>query len=254
MRRAFIQLSASPEAFLTLRSHFARSHAVICICQYILGIGDRHLSNFLISLKTGGMIGIDFGHAFGSATQFLPVPELMPFRLTRQIVNLMLPFKKEGILQSSMVHTLRALRQNHELLINTMDVFIKEPSLDWKTNASKQAKAQKDAGRVLEGQSDPDGNSLDESWYPREKVNFAQKKLEGANPSDITQRELALGHSRNPAFSAIKEVVKGDRSQNIRASSPKSGLSVETQVECLIDQATDPNILGRVYAGWEAWM
>ncbi|XP_071796803.1 DNA-dependent protein kinase catalytic subunit-like [Asterias amurensis] len=254
LRRAFMQLSASPEAFLTLRAHFARTHAVICICQYILGIGDRHLSNFLVSLKTGGMIGIDFGHAFGSATQFLPVPELMPFRLTRQIVNLMLPFKKEGILQSSMVHTLRALRQNHELLINTMDVFIKEPSLDWKSNANKQAKTQRDAGQITEGQTEVDGSSQDEAWYPKEKVNYAKRKLQGANSSDITKREVTLGHSRNVAFKAFKNVVQGDRKDNIRASCPESGLTVETQVACLIDQATDPNLLGRVYFGWEAWM
>ena len=38
-------------------------------CQYILGIGDRHLSNSMIDLNTGQMVGIDFGHAFGSATQ-----------------------------------------------------------------------------------------------------------------------------------------------------------------------------------------
>ena len=63
--------------------------------------------------------------------QFLPVPELMPFRLTRQFLNLMLPLKESGTLQSVMVHTLRALRNNHQLLLNTMDVFIKEPSLDW---------------------------------------------------------------------------------------------------------------------------
>ena len=31
-----------------------------------------------------------------------------------------------------MVHTLRALRNSPELLLNTMDVFVKEPSLDWK--------------------------------------------------------------------------------------------------------------------------
>ena len=61
----------SPEAFLTLRSHFASTHACLCICQYILGIGDRHLSNFMVDMETGGMIGIDFGHAFGSATQVL---------------------------------------------------------------------------------------------------------------------------------------------------------------------------------------
>lgn len=36
-----------------------------------------------------------------------------------------------------MVHTLRALRNNHELLLNTMDVFIKEPSLDWQVSIDK---------------------------------------------------------------------------------------------------------------------
>ena len=66
--------------------------------------------------------------------QFLPVPELMPFRLTRQFVNLMLPLKESGTLKNVMIHTLRALRNNHELLLNTMDVFIKEPSLDWQVS------------------------------------------------------------------------------------------------------------------------
>ena len=31
-----------------------------------------------------------------------------------------------------MIHALRALRNNSDLLMCTMDVFIKEPSLDWK--------------------------------------------------------------------------------------------------------------------------
>jgi phosphatidylinositol kinase/protein kinase (PI-3 family) len=31
-----------------------------------------------------------------------------------------------------MVHTLRALRSSKELLLNMMDVFVKEPALDWK--------------------------------------------------------------------------------------------------------------------------
>lgn len=65
-------MSTTPEAFLSLRSHFTSSHALLCISQWLLGIGDRHLSNFMINMETGGMIGIDFGHAFGSATQVGP--------------------------------------------------------------------------------------------------------------------------------------------------------------------------------------
>ena len=62
-------MSNSSEAFFTLKNNFATSHAQVSICQYILGVGDRHLSNFMVDLETGKMVGIDFGHSFGSATQ-----------------------------------------------------------------------------------------------------------------------------------------------------------------------------------------
>ncbi len=63
--------------------------------------------------------------------QFLPIPELIPFRLTPQVMNLLLPHKGHGLLRSCMVHTLRALRHSSAPLLNTMDVFVKEPHLEW---------------------------------------------------------------------------------------------------------------------------
>lgn len=63
--------------------------------------------------------------------QFLPIPELVPFRLTRQLRNLMMPLQVHGLMESTMIHTLRALRNNCDLLLNTMDIFVKEPSVDW---------------------------------------------------------------------------------------------------------------------------
>ena len=54
--------------------------------------------------------------------------------MTRQIRNLMMPLKEKGLMEGIMIHTLRALRHNSDLLMCTMDVFIKEPSLDWKVN------------------------------------------------------------------------------------------------------------------------
>lgn len=77
-RCAFVKMSTTPEAFLSLRSHFASSHALLCVSHWLLGIGDRHLSNFMINTETGGMIGIDFGHAFGSATQVSIAVSLKP--------------------------------------------------------------------------------------------------------------------------------------------------------------------------------
>ena len=57
--------------------------------------------------NSGGLIGIDFGHAFGTATQFLPIPELVPFRLTRQFTNFLLPLDSKGLLNHNMIHCLR---------------------------------------------------------------------------------------------------------------------------------------------------
>ncbi|XP_075069595.1 DNA-dependent protein kinase catalytic subunit [Mixophyes fleayi] len=245
LRRAFVKMSTAPEAFLALRSHFARSHALLCISHWILGIGDRHLNNFMVNMETGGMIGIDFGHAFGTATQFLPVPELMPFRLTRQIVNLMLPMKETGLFDSMMIHALRAFRLNPDLLISTMDVFVKEPSLDWKNHEARQMKKK---GGWLK-----DVNTASQDWYPMQKINCAKQKLSGANPAEITCEELRLGHEKSVSYKEFLATARGNQ-DNIRAKEPADGLTEETQVQCLIDQATDPNILGRVWQGWEPWI
>ena len=66
--------------------------------------------------------------------------------------------------------------------------------------------------------------------------------------------ELYLGHEASSAFRSYTAVARGNRDYNIRAQEPESGLSEETQVKCLVDQATDPNILGRTREGWEPWM
>lgn len=66
--------------------------------------------------------------------------------------------------------------------------------------------------------------------------------------------ELRLGHEKEPAFRHYVAVARGSQEHSVRAQEPESGLSEEAQVRCLVDQATDPNILGRTWAGWEPWM
>ncbi len=71
----------STEAFLKVKSGFIKNYATFCTASYILGIGDRHLENFLVNYLTGEIIGIDFGISFGNGIN-IKIPELMPFRLT----------------------------------------------------------------------------------------------------------------------------------------------------------------------------
>lgn len=61
-----------------------------------MGLGDRHLSNILIHDRTCEAIHIDFGVAF-DAGLLLPIPELVPFRLTRNLVDGMGVTGVEGV-------------------------------------------------------------------------------------------------------------------------------------------------------------
>ena len=55
---------------------------------YMLGLGDRHPSN-LLHRFTGKILHIDFGDRFEVAMR-REIPETVPFRLTRMLVNAML--------------------------------------------------------------------------------------------------------------------------------------------------------------------
>lgn len=205
----------------------------------MLGIGDRHLDNTLISLQNGQAIGIDFGHAFGTATQILPIPELVPFRLTPHILQLLQPLGEKGLFQETMVHCLRAFRKNSNVLLATMNVFIQEPSVDWLEFAYQSQLTSR--------------NTLKMEWYPQQKMKHARHKLEGANSTTIMIEELKAGHSQKPFINDYILVVKGLPNINYRATKGDD-LSEEEQVKCLLDHSTDYNLLGRMYVGWNPWM
>jgi DNA-dependent protein kinase catalytic subunit len=66
------------------------------------------------------------------------VPELIPIRLTRQLTHIMSPIGTAGLFRATMIHTINALRENSDLLLSTMDVFIKEPLMEWMVGTSDE--------------------------------------------------------------------------------------------------------------------
>ena len=79
-----------------IRQNMVRSYGTMCLVHWLFGIGDRHLENSLISKTTGEFIGIDFGRAFGTPIFLQSIPELVPFRLTAQIQDLLAPYGCRG--------------------------------------------------------------------------------------------------------------------------------------------------------------
>ena len=87
------------------------------------------------------------------------------------------------------------------------------------------------------------------------KIKTAQCKLNLWNPAEITISEIRSSiHANKPYTSALEGIVRGDSSRNARARAGTVCQTVQEQVDCLLDQATDPNLLGRIFLGWQPWV
>eukprot|EP01134_Creolimax_fragrantissima_P008139 CFRG8139T1 len=244
LQRAVMRRVRGMESYLFIRNTFSRSLAVMCICQYILGIGDRHLSNSMFDTSNGTIVGIDFGHSLGSATIMLPVPELVPFRLTRQMTKFFHPHNINGLVRVAMITSMKALHAERNLILRIMDVFVNEPLAEW----GSMARRQRNDDRLH--------SDVELSWYPRQKIAVVKKKLCFSHPKVVMAEELELNKNiSNQTLNAALKVLSGDDRYDIRARIETSDtLTAEQHVDCLIDMATDANILGRTWEGWEPWM
>ena len=66
----------------TMHSQYTHVLSPAFFVVQVLGLGDRHLDNILIDLKTGNLLHVDLSVAFGKGLYGLRVPEVVPFRLS----------------------------------------------------------------------------------------------------------------------------------------------------------------------------
>ena len=104
------------------------STAIVSIAGYIIGLGDRHTQNIMIDRKAGQVIHIDFGDSFEEAQLRSKFPELVPFRLTRMIINGFGVSGYEGLFRWSCENTLSVLRKNSSSVLSQLEVFLHEPT------------------------------------------------------------------------------------------------------------------------------
>ncbi|CAM9129326.1 unnamed protein product, partial [Ectocarpus fasciculatus] len=237
IRRYLLSKAKSPEFFYAFRAEFAKTIAVASIYGYILGIGDRHLDNLLIDERTGSVVMIDFGICFGMGASCLPVPELIPFRLTSQVTNVLRPLHGVYQLRHYMLKTLTALKGKEGVvrLRNDLEVYINDPLVDW----MKGSGVQKDEIESLREVA---------TWEPRRRVNAVLNKLNGASPQDSIDEEASSSLNADQGLSLGGAIDSA-------ASQGSSCLKTPAeQIDILIELGTSPEILCRQYEGLVTWM
>ena len=97
------------------RQEYTRSTAVMSMAGYVIGLGDRHPENMLISTQTGHLMHVDFGCLFREG-EGLTVPEMVPYRLTHNVIDGMGVLNYEGCFRRTCETTLRCFRNEYQTL------------------------------------------------------------------------------------------------------------------------------------------
>lgn len=238
LKAYFWSSAIGAEAFWHLRQRFAASLAAASAACYLLGIGDRHLDNYLLCQRTGEIVPIDFGYSFGIGS-LLPVPELMPFRLTSFLLSALQPLagpRAHGTFRDSLEEVLRSCRSRSGVVLDACHIFIREPLLDWTIESRRR-------GADLE-------------FVPKRRLKFLKQRLEGLHPATILREELMdnmtpwVKDLARRSEKPLETMVAGLHDEARKKAYRSEPLSPAEQADCLILQATDPNILGRAWEGW----
>ncbi|OAG42830.1 hypothetical protein AYO21_02781 [Fonsecaea monophora] len=238
MRFFFMEKFLDPDAWFYKRLNYSRSTAAVSILGHVLGLGDRHGHNILLDEKTGEVVHIDLGVAF-EAGRVLPVPEVVPFRLTRDLVDGMGLTGVEGVFRRCCNFTLEALRHDQEAIMTILDVLRYDPLYSWSISPLRLQKMQEnneqaaaDAASIAGGPSTPSTTS-------------------GAGSTFVSAADNAAG-----VIAARREETEpseADRALTVVAKKLGKALSVEATVNELIRQATDERNLAVLYCGWAAY-
>lgn len=152
MYHAFIDNFSDALSWYSAQLAYSRSTAVISIVGHVLGLGDRHLHNILFDKSKGEVVHIDLGIAFDQG-KLLPIPETVPFRMTRDIVSGMGISGVEGVFRRCCEFTLDVMRKEKRSINAVLDVLRYDPLYNWISPAIRAGKVQNNT--LLCGTSKP---------------------------------------------------------------------------------------------------
>ncbi|CAA6663251.1 unnamed protein product [Spirodela intermedia] len=129
-RKWFITTFSEPVAWFRARVAYAHTAAVWSMVGHIVGLGDRHGENILFDSTTGDCVHVDFSCLFDKGLQ-LEKPELVPFRLTQNMIDGLGITGYEGVFLKVCEISLSVLRAHRETLVSVLETFIHDPLVEW---------------------------------------------------------------------------------------------------------------------------
>ncbi|KXS15053.1 kinase-like protein [Gonapodya prolifera JEL478] len=235
-RYFFMERWWKPQDWFDRRQTFVKSCATMSIVGWLVGLGDRHTQNILLDTSTAEVIHIDFGIAFEFG-KLLTTPELVPFRLTQNMVDGMGITGVEGTFKKTCEEVLKLLRSEAAsyMLITVLDVFRYDPLQKWTIAKSKARRA-----RTLDD-ADP---------------------VTEYSPAVSTSRRVAASHVAPSSTSSslgrsqlgTESNKEAERCLAIVKSKLANHVSVHCTVNDLVQNARSQEQLSLMFPGWQPFV
>lgn len=242
--------SPSSEVWFDRRTNYTRSLAVMSMVGYILGLGDRHPSNLMLDRMSGKILHIDFGDCFEVAMTREKFPERIPFRLTRMLINAMEVTGIEGTYRRTCESVMHVLRRNKDSLMAVLEAFVYDPLLNWRlldTNKNRRSKTvDGTTSTSFDNSTDDTVDSVSVQQQNRlraQQCDNIGESVNGPNAGLQNQTEVTNVKARK-IVDRVKQKLTGNDFNTVEE------ITIQRQVDLLIQQATNNENLCQCYIGW----
>ena len=184
------------------------------IIGYILGLGDRHLNNLLMSRKNGQIIHIDFGDCFEVAMKRDKFPEKVPFRLTRMLVKALGITEIEGNFRITCEKIMNLLRKNKDSMMAILSALLHNPLISFRLMIPLIIKKQKNKKIQRSHDNDNKSNSVIDDNAFMNKNNSPENNDLSFNVKKLISKNIKISASSENLHSNANEQNKDDETGN----------------------------------------
>nr|VZI31142.1 unnamed protein product [Spirometra erinaceieuropaei] len=264
----FLENFPSPTEWHAAKARYTTSLAVSSILGFLVGLGDRHPHNLLLHPATGEVVHIDLGIAFDQG-RLLPTPEVVPFRLTRDLIHALGPLGPEAGFTTAAESALLVFASGADVIITLLEVLLHDPLYSWSLSPAQLCALEaRRAEAVAVGPSvGPPGTARtndpserqstavfrDQPPVQRLIASTCQTAQRRSKESANQLAERALLNVRDKLEGRVGGIGSGGLS-TAAGSEGVSTLRTAGQINLLLRAATNPENLSRMYFGWQAYL
>jgi serine/threonine-protein kinase ATR len=240
--RWFLLHFREPTAWFDARTLFTRSAAVWSAVGHVVGLGDRHGENILLDTFSGECVHVDFDCIFDKGLT-LRRPEIVPFRLTPNMVDGMGLTGYEGVYRRVMEVSMTVLRANRETLLSVLEPFLQDPTVGW----GRTGRAQQD-GTIVSSESACGDLARDiENEDARRTLKTIEERLSGMYNLRLPSKTKAS--SAKSSGRSSKAGLNNKSPGGSGGDAREIPLSIKGQVHRLIHESTSQANLCKMYIG-----